>query len=409
MLYSIICAVSVLCHLQDIHTNAQEASGAIANDNSSSTATAPAGRSKATSAKSAAADNISSKAKRQAMLLAAADVLLTCAVQGATLANRRSADAAAAAIAAITAAAQRAGVPVPQQEVENAVQPPLTPKEQMSWLRLAANAFKAAGRVLEAGKLLLGFGPDIEDGRYWQVAKKLLTSLSNENAAVAAVFEDAARQELGLGRSSRSSGSGETGPAAAAEGVHGSFLSASRLLREALALYKQAGMWGDCWRLLNEYEGLRPLLKQKAVDEITLVSMGCCSSSMWCSLQNASLSSQTICCRTESIHASLPVDTAGALSLTSCSSRCLWCCCWSYQAWIHSAKRPGVSRDEVLKAINTLRDPAVREGTLRMLGFWRVRKLTHHVLYIHVSICILHKIVVTALLFPSSHLRHAGF
>lgn len=261
-------------------TSSQEASGAIA-ASTTITTTANIARSKATSARSAAADHLANKARRQTVLLAAADVLLTSAVQGGTLANPKSADDATAAVAAITTAAQRAELPVPMQEVEDAVKPPPTPTEQKTWLRLAANAFRAGGRSLEAGRLLLGFGPDIEDGRYWQAAKKLLRSVSHETTEVAAVFEDAARQELGLGRSSQDGTSGgEQEPDAAvgstvegAEGLHGSFLSASRLLREALAIYQQAGMWDGCWRLLNEYEGLRPLLKPKTVDEITLVSL----------------------------------------------------------------------------------------------------------------------------------------
>jgi hypothetical protein len=55
--------------------------------------------------------------------------------------------------------------------VGGAVAPPVTPQEQTMWLRLTVNAFRQAGWQLEAGRLLLSFGPDYEDGRWvlWRV------------------------------------------------------------------------------------------------------------------------------------------------------------------------------------------------------------------------------------------------
>ena len=199
------------------------------------------------------------------------------------------------------AAGQSAGV-IPELHVEGAVAPPLTPNEQLRWLRLAARAFQRADWKLQAGQVLLGLGPEC-----WGQAKKLLRS-SGDQAAVAAMFEEVARQELGLGTRRRSeqggfggSGDGRSGTTAgagswedaadaAAAGevaggkavgglmpfgmAGGSFLSASRLLREAFNQYAAAHKFEECWRMLQSYEGLRPLLPRKGVDDIILVRGG---------------------------------------------------------------------------------------------------------------------------------------
>eukprot|EP00775_Hariotina_reticulata_P001454 gene1454-1796_t len=198
-----------------------------------------------------------------------------------------------------------------QQPVESPVAPPLTPLEQLAWLKLAANAFKAAGWVLEAGQLLLGLGPELDGGKWLAVARKLLKSAANKSG-VALMYEQAARQELGLGRISHpgakastnsrgavddaanagahdASQAEQTEPAddqaAAAKayamavglgGMHGSFLTASKLLREALAMYQADEKWADCWRLVNEYEGLRQTLKKEQCDNITLNWIALC-------------------------------------------------------------------------------------------------------------------------------------
>lgn len=125
--------------------------------------------------------------------------------------------------------------------------------------------------------------------RYWSLAKKLLKDYAEQAersehklancAAVAAVFEYAARQEMGLGSTSSTDSSTPDGSAAvgaavpAVSGLHGSFLAAGRLLREALDMYKKAGRWSECWRLLRDYTGLKPLLKTQEIDGITLVGL----------------------------------------------------------------------------------------------------------------------------------------
>jgi hypothetical protein len=313
--------------LQELHTSAQEASGAAGTTTSTTSApAAAAGRTKPPTRSTAAADV--SKAKEQAVLVAAADALLTCAVIGALTRNQQpllmppaaaaavaggksegGVDATAAATTAATlngmptaaraalAAAVRAGV-IPELHVEGAVAPPLTPNEQLRWLRLAARAFQRADWKLQAGQVLLGLGPES-----WGQAKKLLKS-SGDQAAVAAMFEEVARQELGLG-ARRTSDQGSTVATAAgsttagtwedaADGAAstpsavgeagrlggglmpfgnagGSFLSASRLLREAFSQYAAAHEYEECWRMLQSYEGLRPLLPRKGVDDIILV------------------------------------------------------------------------------------------------------------------------------------------
>jgi len=192
-------------------------------------------------------------------------------------------------------------VPVPQQRVEGHVAPPLAPMEQLAWLKLAANAFKAAGWILEAGQLLLGLGPELDGGKWLAIARKLLKSASDKSA-VAHMYEQAARQELGLGRmahpgaktssDARSAGEGAsasqpvqhnladddqnaaakaTAAAVGLGGMHGSFLTASKLLREALSVYQADKKWADCWRLVSGYEGLRQTLKKEQCDTIALV------------------------------------------------------------------------------------------------------------------------------------------
>lgn len=167
---SVLLYVRVACRPllppQDLHTSAQQAADAAAPTSS----TAPARGSKASAAR-AAATNLT-RAKRQATLLSAADVLLTCAVHGGALAAAQQSDTGAvskASLAAISATAERAGLPVPSSAVEGVVAPPVTPAEQLMWLRLAANAFRQAGWQLEVGRLLLAFGPDFEEGRCAEV------------------------------------------------------------------------------------------------------------------------------------------------------------------------------------------------------------------------------------------------
>jgi hypothetical protein len=114
--------------------------------------------------------------------------------------------------------------------------------------------------------------------RYWALAKRLLKE-SDDKSAVADILEHTARQEMGLpGRTSaRTSADGSTAGSSAAvavpAGLHGSFMAAAKLLREVLDLHKQAGRWSECWRLLSDYEGLRPLLRDQELDTITLVSV----------------------------------------------------------------------------------------------------------------------------------------
>jgi hypothetical protein len=115
--------------------------------------------------------------------------------------------------------------------------------------------------------------------RYWTLSKRLLKE-SDDKAAVADILEHTARQEMGLpGRtsartSSDGSAAADTGAGRAAvvpAGLHDSFMAASKLLREALDMHKQAGRWSECWRLLSDYEGLRPLMRDQELDTITLV------------------------------------------------------------------------------------------------------------------------------------------
>ena len=67
--------------------------------------------------------------------------------------------------------------------------------------------------------------------RYWTLAKRLLKD-SGDTAAVADILEAAARQEMGL--PSRSSAASSKDSSAVPAGLHGSFMAASKLLREAL-------------------------------------------------------------------------------------------------------------------------------------------------------------------------------
>lgn len=221
---------------------------------------------------------------RQAALLSAADVLLTCAIAGGNMAADGSDASSAAAHSAIITACERCSLAVPCDPVAGAIAPPIKPDEARRWLQLSANAFKAAGWTLEAGRLLLSMGPDLDAGRYWALARRLLHSVQDK-ASVALVYEHAARQELGL--QARISSSGEAAGADAGDqgdaddgagakavvpkGLGGSFMTTSKLLLEALRLYLRSGWYGDCTRMLEAYEGLKPLLKRKEVDEITLV------------------------------------------------------------------------------------------------------------------------------------------
>lgn len=122
--------------------------------------------------------------------------------------------------------------------------------------------------------------------RFWNTAKRLLKMHAERGgdradsaatlAAIATVLENTARQEMGLGMVSSADaakqGSGnEVAKPAIPAGLHGSFVAASRLLKEALEMNKKAGRWSECWRMLSDYEGLKPLLKDKEVDEYTLV------------------------------------------------------------------------------------------------------------------------------------------
>jgi len=204
------------------------------------------------------------------------------------MASSASPTVAASATAAILAAAERCQLAVPQEPVPGAVAPPMKSKEAVHWIRLAANAFKTAGWKLEAGRLLLGMGPDAGEGSFWRQARKWLQECPDK-AAVAAVYEQAARQELRLEDSSGDKeGDGaamlEAGTEAEADGVGavvpkgfgGGFLSASRLLHDAFKLQLRLNHFDECRRLLAEYEGLQPLLRRKEVDEITLVGTGCC-------------------------------------------------------------------------------------------------------------------------------------
>lgn len=96
------------------------------------------------------------------------------------------------------------------------------------------------------------------------------------------MLEGAARQEMGLPTRTTTTNADKPSSTAAAAaavpaGLHGSFMAASKLLREALDAHKQGGRWGECWRLLSDYPGLRPLLREAECDTITLVrNLRCC-------------------------------------------------------------------------------------------------------------------------------------
>lgn len=263
---------------QEVHTSSQQPSAAAAGGGGASSSN--------TRRSTAAASTSSSKLDKQATLVAAADVLLTCAVQGGRMAGSASPHVAAAATAAIQAAAERCGLSVPLEPVQGAVAPPIKPSDALTWLNLASVALRAAGWGLEAARLLLGMGPDADGGSFWNKARRMLHSWPDK-AAVAGVYEQAVRQELGLGQRSSSRNTGAAADADAAgdelekdgagaavlpKGFAGGFLNASRLLQEAFRLYKQSKVYAECTRLLAEYEGLRPLLRHREVDEVTLVS-----------------------------------------------------------------------------------------------------------------------------------------
>jgi hypothetical protein len=190
-----------------------------------------------------------------------------------------SSDAATVALArrTILTACEGCGLAVASEPVPGAIAPPMRPDEARRWLHLAANAFKAAGWALEAGQLLLSMGPERDGGRYYDAAKRLLHAVADK-AAVAQVYERAGLQQMGLS-SGGSAGAAQGGTAAeswdAATPAAGSgssgFLSASKLLHDALRLYVTAGCVDDAWRLLQQHEGLTRLLRDKEVDDIALV------------------------------------------------------------------------------------------------------------------------------------------
>lgn len=226
--------------------------------------------------------------------VATADVLLNCAVHGGSLASSMDQRVVGPATAAILAAAEACGLSVPEEPVPGAVAPPIKPQEVTHWLKLAARAYKEAGWRLQAGQLLLGMGADADGGDHWRTARQILR-FAEDKAEVARIYEQAARQELqptssrsaqGLGPDSTQGADAEAAVLAEAAGsavpkglLGGSFLSASRLLHDAYRLWLALGRFDECRRLLQQYEGLKPLLKGRELDELTVVGVGrhsCC-------------------------------------------------------------------------------------------------------------------------------------
>lgn len=247
--------------LQELYTSTQEASSAAA-----------AGTGKRGAAGSGS--NISRLERKQA-LVAAADVLLTCAVEGGNMARSAAPQVAARTRAALLAAAERSGLSVPQEPVAGAVAPPITLPEAVRWLQLSARAFKAAGWKLQAGQLLLGLGPNADNGSYRRAAHRLLQECE-EKKEVARIYEAVARQEMGL------SASGDTGTDAEAvgsgsslavvpKGVSAGFAASSRLLLDAWRIHLSLADYDKCRQLWQQWPGLKSLHKEREIDEFNMV------------------------------------------------------------------------------------------------------------------------------------------
>lgn len=275
--------------LQEFFTNTADSSTAAAAGSSS------AAVKRSTGTTNSSSNSTVVKLDRRSALLAAADVLLSCAVHGGSMAGSADKRVVQDAHAAILTAAERCGLSVPEEPVSGAVAPPIKPPEQSQWLKLAAHSLKLAGWRLQAGQLLLGLGPDADGGNFWRAARKILRE-ADDKAEVAKIYEQAARQELQLTTAGGTShgGSSADAPGSSTQGdkdaagamlveaagaavpkglLGGSFLSASRLLHDAYKLHLALGRYGECRRLLMQYEGLKPLLKPREVDEFTLVGV----------------------------------------------------------------------------------------------------------------------------------------
>lgn len=258
-------AVGVGLPLQELYTSTQEASAAA---NTGKRGAAGSG------------SNINRLDRKEA-LVAAADVLLTCAVEGGNMARSAAPQVAARTRAALLAAAERSGLSVPQEPVVGAVTPPITSPEAVRWLQLSARAFKAAGWKLQAGQLLLGLGPDADSGSYRRAARRLLQECE-EKKEVARIYEAVARQEMGLSASGDAGTDAEAaGPvssrAVVPKGVSAGFAASSRLLLDAWRIHLSLADYDKCRQLWQQWPGLKSLHKEREIDEFNMVceATGC--------------------------------------------------------------------------------------------------------------------------------------
>jgi hypothetical protein len=320
--------------LQEFYTSTQQSSAA--STTSSSTA-----------AKRGSTSTSSSPLDKKHTLLATADVLLTCAVQGGLMAGSASTQVAASASAKIQTAAARCGLPVPQESVAGAVAPPINDKEAVQWLKLSANALKAAGWKLQAGQLLLTMGPDLDRGSFRRSARRLLMYECEDREAVAKVLEAVARQELGRDSGTDSNVEAVPGEAAAADadtdsdaeadadaagspvvprGFSQGFLFASKLLLDAYKIHLAHRKYDKCRRMLQQYEGLESLLDKREVDEVTLVGLFCGGATccaMLCQLHSCYAVQQF--CAIWGCHNSTAQHCAAFVSLQHMHCTAPWC------------------------------------------------------------------------------------
>lgn len=215
-----------------------------------------------------------SKAERQEVLAPIAHQLLACAIQG----GLGHAGAAAAAASLLGPASGSSSKPLIEPlDVPGAVAPPLTPAEQTSWLKLAAQVLQKAGWPLEAGRVLLVMGPE-----HVPAARRVLSTVPKAEAA--RLYEQMVRAELlgaaaGDNRTTSGSSSTDASNTNAVPGgniaplqLQGSFMAAAAALKEAFCLYRDGGEPAECWRLLQEYQPLRDVLPPDDQDRALLVS-----------------------------------------------------------------------------------------------------------------------------------------
>jgi hypothetical protein len=304
--------------LQELYTSTQEASAAAAS----------------TGKRGTAGSSSSSRLDRREALVAAADVLLTCAVEGGNMARSAAPEVAARTRAALLAAAERSWLSVSPEPVVGAVAPPITSPEALRWLQLSARAFKAAGWKLQAGQLLLGLGD--EDGGIHRRAARRLLQECEEKREVARIYEAVARQEMGLsasgddaGTDAEAAGSGSS-RAVVPKGVSAGFAASSRLLLDAWRIHLSLADYDKCRQLWQQWPGLKSLHKEREIDEFNMVRQAAarfaqcalCILVLLLSVPCPSFGGSRRCFEKEPCAHSLPVDRPSHDDVVLCAVPC---------------------------------------------------------------------------------------